>query len=156
VEQPGYGHLRAAQADRERAVDVLKAAFAEGRLDQDEYAERVELVFRSRTYAELAELTADLPIGPLGTLAPPQPSSAGKYLVPAQQPLSTSPAAATALVLGIGAPFSFGFTAPLALILGVIGAFDTLIGRHKGFGMALTAICLGAIGTGILASTLTG
>jgi len=25
---PGYGHLRAAHADRERAIDVLKAAFA--------------------------------------------------------------------------------------------------------------------------------
>jgi hypothetical protein len=49
---------------------VLKAAFAEGRLDQDEYNDRVGLVHESRTYAELAALTADLPVGPLGTLFP--------------------------------------------------------------------------------------
>ncbi len=33
----GFGLLRASDADRERAVDVLKAAFAEGRLTQDEF-----------------------------------------------------------------------------------------------------------------------
>ena len=54
-----YGGMRASTADRERAVDVLKAAFAEGRLDQGEYADRVGLVYSSRTYAELASLTAD-------------------------------------------------------------------------------------------------
>jgi Domain of unknown function (DUF1707) len=65
-----YGHMRSSQADRERAIDVLKAAFAEGRLDQDEYTERVGRVYASRTYADLAMLTGDLPAGPLGTLAP--------------------------------------------------------------------------------------
>jgi Domain of unknown function (DUF1707) len=64
------GHMRSSQADRERAVDVLKAAFAEGRLDQDEYTERVGQAYASRTYADLAVLTRDLPAGPLGTLAP--------------------------------------------------------------------------------------
>jgi Domain of unknown function (DUF1707) len=64
------GHMRSSQADRERAVDVLKAAFAEGRLDQDEYTERVGQAYASRTYAELAALTGDLPAGPLGTLSP--------------------------------------------------------------------------------------
>jgi hypothetical protein len=64
------GHMRSSWADRERAIDVLKAAFAEGRLDQDEYAERAGRVYSSRTYADLALLTADLPAGPLGTLAP--------------------------------------------------------------------------------------
>ena len=29
----GYGHMRASTADRERAVDVLKAAFAEHKID---------------------------------------------------------------------------------------------------------------------------
>jgi Domain of unknown function (DUF1707) len=64
------GRMRSSWADRERAIDVLKAAFAEGRLDRDEYAERVGRVYSSRTYADLALLTADLPAGPLGTLAP--------------------------------------------------------------------------------------
>lgn len=37
----GNGWLRASTADRERAVDVLKAGFAEGRLTKDEYDDRV-------------------------------------------------------------------------------------------------------------------
>ena len=77
------GRMRAATADRERAIDVLKAAFAEGRLDQDEYTDRVGQVYSSRTYGELARLTADLPAGPLGTLGPPARPVAP---VPYQQP----------------------------------------------------------------------
>jgi Domain of unknown function (DUF1707)/Domain of unknown function (DUF4190) len=69
----GYGHMRASTADRERAIDVLKAAFAEGRLTQDECEQRAGQAFSARTYAELATLTADLPAGPLGTLIPQLP-----------------------------------------------------------------------------------
>ena len=65
----GYGNLRASTADRERAIDVLKAAFAEGRLTREEHDARVERAYRSRTYADLAALSADLPAGPLGTLS---------------------------------------------------------------------------------------
>ena len=73
--QPGYGHMRASDAERERAVDVLKAAFTEGRLSQDEYADRVGLVQLSKTYGDLAELVHDLPVGPFGSL-PPAPAPA--------------------------------------------------------------------------------
>jgi Domain of unknown function (DUF1707) len=65
---PGTLAARASIADRERAIDVLKAAFAEGRLSPDEYADRVEMVLKSATYADLARLTSDLPAGPLGSL----------------------------------------------------------------------------------------
>ena len=68
-----YGHMRAASVDRERAVDVLRAGFAEGRLTKDELDGRVERVYASRTYGDLAVLTADLPTGPLGTMAPIPP-----------------------------------------------------------------------------------
>jgi hypothetical protein len=57
--------MLAGNADRERAVDVLRAGFAEGRLSQEEFTERVERAYASRTYGELGELTADLPAGPL-------------------------------------------------------------------------------------------
>lgn len=67
-----HRNMRSSSADRERAVDVLKAAFAEGRLDQEEYTDRVEQVYTSRTYGDLATLTADLPAGPLGTLEQPK------------------------------------------------------------------------------------
>jgi uncharacterized protein DUF1707 len=57
----GHGRLRAAHADRDRVVATLKAAFVQGRLDQDELDARVGRALVSRTYAELGALTADLP-----------------------------------------------------------------------------------------------
>jgi len=63
------GHLRAAHADREQAIDVLKAAFVQGRLAKDEFDARVGQAFLSRTYAELAAVTADIP--PVPFPAPP-------------------------------------------------------------------------------------
>jgi Domain of unknown function (DUF1707) len=55
----------AASADRERAVGVLRAGFAEGRLTQDELTDRVGRAYAARTYRDLWALTADLPSGPL-------------------------------------------------------------------------------------------
>jgi hypothetical protein len=57
--------MRAADADRERAVDVLRAGFAEGRLTRDEYDGRITAVRAARTYGELGTLTRGLPAGPL-------------------------------------------------------------------------------------------
>jgi uncharacterized protein DUF1707 len=62
----GRGHLRAAHADRERVIEALKIAFAQGRLDTDELDDRVGRAFASRTYAELAALTADIPASQTG------------------------------------------------------------------------------------------
>ena len=50
----GRGDLRASHADREQAIETLKAAFVHGRLDRDEFGLRVDQTFASRTYAELA------------------------------------------------------------------------------------------------------
>ena len=55
----------AGSADRERTVGVLRAAFTEGRLTQDELHDRVARAYAARTYGELWALTADLPAGPL-------------------------------------------------------------------------------------------
>jgi len=60
--------LRAARADRERVIDLLKAAFVQGRLAQDEFAARVGQALASRTYAELAAVTADIPAELVGAL----------------------------------------------------------------------------------------
>jgi len=53
--------LRAADLDRERVVDRLRRAQAEGRIDLFEFDERVAAAYAARTYAELTPLTADLP-----------------------------------------------------------------------------------------------
>jgi hypothetical protein len=70
------GHLRAAHADREQAIGTLKAAFVQGRLAKDEFDLRVGQAFASRTYAELAAVTADLPVGPAAA-QPHTPARAG-------------------------------------------------------------------------------
>ena len=53
--------MLASHADRERVIDVLKAAFVQGRLAKDEFDLRVGQTLASRTCAELAALTADIP-----------------------------------------------------------------------------------------------
>jgi hypothetical protein len=64
--------LRASDADRDRVIDVLRAATADGRLTADEFSERMEAALSSRTFRELAPLTADLATPP----ASPAPESA--------------------------------------------------------------------------------
>jgi hypothetical protein len=66
TEISGPSEMLAANADRERAIDVLKAGFAEGRLTKDEYDDRAARVHAARTYGQLGALIADLPTGPLG------------------------------------------------------------------------------------------
>ncbi|HEX2820752.1 MAG TPA: DUF1707 domain-containing protein [Streptosporangiaceae bacterium] len=60
------GHRRASHADREQMIDALKAAFVQGRLTKDEFDARIGQTFTARTYAELATVTADIPVGPAG------------------------------------------------------------------------------------------
>ena len=67
----------AGSADRERTVGVLRAAFTEGRLTQDELDDRVARAYAGRTYGDLWALTADLPTGPL-----PYPNAPYSDLVP--------------------------------------------------------------------------
>jgi Domain of unknown function (DUF1707) len=57
------GDLRASHADRELAISTLKVAFVQGRLTQDELDARAGQAYASRTYAELTEVTADIPAG---------------------------------------------------------------------------------------------
>src|SRR5260370_34112078 len=95
--------MRAGSADRERAVDVLKAGFAEGRLTQDEYNDRMGRAYVARTYGELATLTADLPAG-----ASPLPA----WPVPAYQPPAsrTHSIAIAAMALGVAELFTTRLT----------------------------------------------
>jgi Domain of unknown function (DUF1707) len=53
--------MRAADADRDRTVERLRDAAAEGRLTPDDLERRLESALAARTYAELESLVADLP-----------------------------------------------------------------------------------------------
>jgi hypothetical protein len=63
--------LRASDADRERVAEVLRDALAEGRLDMEEFEERLEATYKARTYGELTPITRDLPVA--GVTPPPVP-----------------------------------------------------------------------------------
>ncbi|GHI07369.1 hypothetical protein AQI88_20715 [Streptomyces cellostaticus] len=62
--------LRASDADRERVAEVLRDAVAEGRLDMEEFEERLEAVYKARTYGELTPITRDLPAAGAATPTP--------------------------------------------------------------------------------------
>ena len=157
----GPGQLRCSTADRERAADVLKAAFAEGRLDQEEYGERVGLVHASRTYADLAALTADLPVGPLGVLFPSPgpglpaiPAAAGQPAAPAAPAAETGSKPVSQLAI---ASLFFGLATLLfpvlpvtlfpAIILGVAALARISTAGQRGVGMAVAGISLAMLGT---------
>jgi hypothetical protein len=72
----GHRRMRASDADREQAIDVLKAAFAQGRLTRDELDVRVGQVLTSRTYADLDTLTSDIPGGIAAAPSAPRPAPA--------------------------------------------------------------------------------
>ena len=134
--EPGYGRLRASQADRERAIDVLNAAFAEGRLDPGEHADRVGQAHASRTYADLGALVADLPVGPLGTLGT---FGTPGTLVPA--PLPAVPPAPSPGPIRARAPRRRNEleTATLAMVVLIIPAMAILFAVVSALGLVLHA-----------------
>jgi hypothetical protein len=126
--------MRASSADRERAVDVLKAGFAEGRLTQDEYNDRMGRAYAARTYGELMALTADLPAGavPAWPVTAYQPPVAG-----------TNSMAIASMVLGVAEFFTAGLTAIPAVICGHIARRQMRLTLQRGDGLATGGLVLG-------------
>lgn len=63
--------MRASDAERERVAEVLRDAVAEGRLDMEEFDQRLDAVYKARTHGELEPLVRDLPApGTGGPVAP--------------------------------------------------------------------------------------
>lgn len=101
AQTPGQAHFLASDADREHAVDLLKAAFVYGALTREELTVRTGRVLTARTYAELAAIT--------GGLTPGRPGPARK---PVRQPrkrvnkkVVAWSAGAVVLPVGLGASF---------------------------------------------------
>ena len=65
--------MRTSHADREQMIDALKVAFVEGRLTKDEFSARIGQALASKTYAELAAVTADIPARPPAPAPPSRP-----------------------------------------------------------------------------------
>lgn len=63
-------NLRAADADREATSERLRRHHAEGRLDAEEFQERIDHCYHAKTVGELEQLVGDLP---------PEPAAEGHF-----------------------------------------------------------------------------
>jgi hypothetical protein len=136
-----YARLRVSDADREQAADVLRGAFVEGRLTQDELDTRLGQAYEARTYADLVLPTADLPAAQRawqGALAQPAPVQA--------RPQPTNGLAVASLVCALMQVFSLGITAIPAVILGHLARGQIRRTGERGDGMATAGLVLGWLG----------
>jgi hypothetical protein len=127
----GQGMLRTSRADREHVVGVLQLAFVQGRLTQDEFVGRVGRTLASRTFAELAAITGDLPALLIGSQLP---------RMPAVTPDRRSMSAAAKVVLG-------GF---IGLAVAVAALVVSVVTNNP---LALVGAALAVVGTSVIAGT---
>lgn len=66
---PSTPALRASDADRDRTIELLRAAVGDGRLDPDEFGERLDAALTARTLDALTPLITDLVVPELRPLA---------------------------------------------------------------------------------------
>ncbi len=72
--------IRASDRDREAFIQRLQTAFAEGRLDDQEFDQRMRGALTARTHADLDELVTDLPeAAPAGPGRPAPATRPGRY-----------------------------------------------------------------------------
>lgn len=89
--------LRVSDAERRAVADTLSVHFGDGRLDQEEFNERLGTAMSAKTRADLAPLLADLPrLEPSG---PPPKNRRGAFVVLLLVAVIVLLASATAAVL---------------------------------------------------------
>ncbi|MFF4586732.1 DUF1707 and DUF4190 domain-containing protein [Streptomyces sp. NPDC001388] len=139
--------MLASHADRERAVDVLRAGFSEGRLQQDEFTKRVERAYQARTVGELQLVVSDLPQGPMAVqpalvpppgFGPPVP----RTFLPAPPP-PTNGKAVGSMVCGVLTTMTAGLTGLPAVILGHKARAEIRRTGEGGDGFAIAGLVLG-------------
>lgn len=121
--------MLAGDADRERVVEVLKDAFTDGRLTQDEYEQRIDGAYRARTYRELELLTGDVPRPVPRAFRPGPPPRTNSY-------------ALASLVCGIAGTFMAVPAVP-AVILGHLARRQIRRTGEQGDGLAVGGLVLG-------------
>jgi Domain of unknown function (DUF1707) len=78
---PELDGVRASDSERDAAAGRLQAAFAEGRLNDGEFDERMRTALTARTRADLARLMTDLPADAPAALPAPAGSKPGRFAV---------------------------------------------------------------------------
>jgi hypothetical protein len=132
--------MLASHADRERAVDVLRAGYAEGRMEHGEFDKRVARAYAARTVGELAVLVADLPQGPV-----PHPATVQAFAPVARA--RTNGKAVGAALCGLLCVPTFGLTGIPAVVLGHMARSEIRRSGEGGDGLALTGLVLGWLST---------
>ena len=122
------GKMRAADADRDRVVEVLSMAYSEGRLSKDEYDDRLENALSARTYADLDQLVTDLPVARATAVTP----VAG-----------TSGLAIASLACGLVQVVFGPLTAIPAIVFGHVALHQIKRTGEQGAGLALAGLILG-------------
>lgn len=118
----GRGRMRASRLDRERVIELLKAAFVQERLTQHELDTRVGRALASRTYADLAALTADIPAESTAAEPAAEPaSSPARTLAPAGSPVRTLAKAARRSGTCLLVPFALLGVAALTHAQSLVG-----------------------------------
>lgn len=128
--------MLAGDADREQVAEVLKDAFVEGRLTQVEYEQRIDRLYRARTYQELDVLVWDVP----RPVAPHVPPAFGPPPVPPR----TNAYAVASLVCGIAGTM-FGLPAVPAVVLGHMARRRIRATGEQGDGLAVAGLVLGYV-----------
>ena len=118
--QAAAAGLRASRADRERVIDLLKAAFVQDRLDRDEFDTRIGQALASRTYGELAAVTAEIPAELTGEL-PRRPPVRARRRIPFNT--AVTGAAFMAGLLNMGMVATLLSRSPVAVVLFVVFSF---------------------------------
>ena len=130
-----YGQMRSSAVEREHAIDVLKTAFAEGRLTKQEYEDRIGLALTPLTYAGLAALTSDLPEGLEGSPRTPLPA---RLPPPAPRPLNRM---AVASLVSAALPV----LPLLPVLLGLIAHGQINERGERGGGLATAGMMIGGL-----------
>jgi hypothetical protein len=127
----GHGNIRASDADRDRVAGMLGTAYSEGRLSKDEYDVRLEAGMAARTYADLDQVVADLPVrAPAGPAAVPSVARTNGYAI-------------ASAACGIG-QFVAGPLATIpAIVFGHMARNQIRRTGEQGAGLALAGLVLG-------------
>lgn len=108
-ERTGNRQMRVSDADRDQVAEVLRDATGQGRLTFDELEERLGRAYTAKTYADLDEVTHDLPTP--GVRAPAAPAATASGGFPAER-LGGSPGSQVAIAVMSGAERKGGWVVP--------------------------------------------
>jgi Domain of unknown function (DUF4190)/Domain of unknown function (DUF1707) len=140
-EPPRSSDLRASDADRESAVERLRVAGMEGRLDSEELEQRIESAYAARWCSELDSLTLDV-TPPPARLAPPP-----VFVQPARK---TNGLAIASLVAAVFWMWWLGSIAAVVMGHAALRQIARSGGTQSGRSVALAGLALGYIGLAAL------